>query len=90
MTPQHPFSTILAATILQMIRARDLELVGLQNSFRADTISLPDLTRALKASEAKIADDVLEVCTRNLATLEATVDTVLQLQAQMQILREAQ
>lgn len=90
MTPQQPFSTIISVKVLQLIRARDLEMARYQEQFRKCNITREELVMALEASDATIADDILEVCTRTISTLEATVDKVLQLQAQMQVLREAQ
>ena len=87
--PQNPFSTILSVKILQMIRERDLANAKLLKRHHALRITTEELTAQLEASEAKIADEILEVCTRTIATLEATVNTVLQLQAQMKVLRDA-
>lgn len=88
--PPHPFSTIISLSILDLIRARDLELQTLRNDYQSKKITKEELTKALELSEAQIADDVLAVCVRTIRSLEETVEKVLQLQEQMRIIREAE
>ena len=88
-TPQNPFSTVLSLKILDLIRQRDLDLQKLRNDYQGGRLTKDGIVQGLEDSEAKIADEVLEVVTRTLANLEGTVNKVLQLQEQMRVLREA-
>ena len=89
MTPpvEHPFSTALATKILNIIRDRDLELLNLRNQYQSNTLTREAFATALEASDTKTYDDVLEACQKTMATLETTVDRVLQLDAQLREIR---
>lgn len=88
-TPQNPFSTVLALRIMDLIHARDIELGKLREDYRLGTVTKDQIETVLTASEAKIADDILEACSNTMRNLEGTVNQVLQLQEQMKILRNA-
>lgn len=87
MTPQQPFSTILALSIMNLIHDHDLELNALRSS--VGTLSNEDLAGRLQQIDAKIADAVLDTCRTNLASLEIVVDRILQIEEQMRLLRNA-
>jgi len=87
--PQNPFSTVLSLRIMDLIHARDLELSKLREDYRSGIITKEQIESALTASEAKIADDILEAVSNTFKNLEGTVNSVLQLQEQMKILRSA-
>ncbi len=88
-TPQNPFSTVLSLKIMGLIHARDLELGKLREDYRAGAITKEQIETALTASEAKIADDILEAVSNTFKNLEGTVNQVLLLQEQMRVLRNA-
>ena len=74
---------------MDLIHARDLELSKLREDYRSGIITKEQIESALTASEAKIADDILEAVSNTFKNLEGTVNSVLQLQEQMKILRSA-
>lgn len=85
-TPQQPFSTILALSIMQLIHDHDLELNALRAS--AASLTTEELSDQLQAIDAKIADEVLDTCRKTITTLEDVVDRVLQIEEQMRLLRQ--
>lgn len=87
--PQNPFSTILSVKIVELVHARDIELNKLRTDYQAGSITKEQITAELEASESRLADEVLETCVKTLANLESAVNQVLQLQEQMQVLRNA-
>lgn len=72
---------------MNLVHDHDLELNALRG--RASTMSPEDLAVELEAIDARIADAVLDVCRTNLAKLEQVVDSVLQIEQQMRIIRTA-
>lgn len=87
MTPQQPFSTILALSIVKLVREHVLEI----NTIRTEAKTLTDeeLGARVQEIDAKMADAVLDVCRTTLASLETVVDRVLQIEEQMRLLRSA-
>lgn len=86
-TPQQPFSTLLALAIMKLIHDHDLELNALRANYAA--LTAEQLATQLQAIDAKIADQVLDTCRASLATLEEVVDHVLKIEEQMRLLRNA-
>lgn len=82
-----PFSTILSLSIMKLIHDRDLEM----NTLRSDAGSLTteELTTRFEQIDATTADAVLDTCQTTLAKLESVVDSVLQINEQMRLLRNA-
>lgn len=86
-TPQQPFSTILAMKIIQIIREHDLEISDL--TIRARDIPSGEMATQLQQIDSRLADAVFDAVRTNLATLESVVDRVLQIEDQMRLLRNA-
>lgn len=85
--PQKPFSTAFTMKVLSLVRARDIELLSLRNQFQKKEIPAEALQSALETADAKIFTDIMTAAESIYATLEATVDSVLRFQAQMQEIR---
>lgn len=86
---EKPFSTILALSIMALVRERDQRLLDLRDRFRRNGLSETDLATKLAESEAILSDAVLDTCQKTMATLESTVDSVLQIQEQLRMIRSA-
>lgn len=91
MTPAaaNPFSTTLSLKIMEIIRRRDFHILGIRNSYQKGSITKESFTTSLEEYEGVIADEILDVVTRNFRSLEDTVNKVLALQEQMRVLRDA-
>lgn len=85
---RQPFSTAALLKIVDLIRARDLELLRLRSQYQANEITTEALASAMEAEDEKITEEIFEIVSGIYASLEATVDSVMQIQEQMKQLRD--